>query len=1158
MRHLILNLLIGLFVPLQIVAQTTLKLERMSLFEKSYTFSTDSVGTIFQLPDSFLVADSDTFRVDSTRLLPDVDYLLNRVRGRVVFKRPLQSGKIFSVKYRIIPVRLPIQYFHRRISRLAPEDALLPAKTRIARQFRPASTGTGLLAGSELQKSGSIVRGISVGSNQGLKLDSGLRMQVSGRIADKVDVIAALTDQNTPIQPEGNTQSLQEIDKVFVQINSDRFQATLGDYELTFQDGEFGRYARKLQGAMGTVNYKNSSFTFSGAVSRGQYTTNQFSGIEGNQGPYQLKGKQGQTDIIVLAGTEKVWINGERMTRGENNDYVIEYGNGQITFTRNRLITDESRITVDFQYSDQRFRRNLYSGRLSTYLWDQKLQLVTTLMHEGDDKENPLDFTLSETNLNRLSAAGDVVDSAYVSSAVLVGANQGSYVQIDSAGIQFYRYVGADNGDYRVNFTFVGYGNGDYQIQGFGKYVYRGPGQGSYRAATRLYPAQQHNLMNFNLNLKPNSVFDLQSELALSALDQNTYSKIDDGDNQGFAYKVKFGIAPKRIRYLGRFRLQGNLRYINPQFQSIDRANEVEYNRRWDLGELATVQEQVAEISGAYNPVENWQFSGQWGQNRKGSAFEANRLELFSRLNKTSLPQYTYRLESIQSQDQQFQREGDWLRQRGDLKYLFWRLAPHFGFEQEIKKEVLGDTLKPDGFRFDQFSGGMNYQVTSKISVGADFARRDDKDWDGNRFFAASEAKTQNYRLNISRLKSLSLSMIYTHRNKRYFNELADKRADLAELKMNFSPFKRAITGNWQYQISNTQSAKRERQYLEVPQGEGSYRFDADLNEFVPDPLGNYEVRIVNTNIFIPVIELKSGFNLNVDLKKFFSPTQKRAARTAKKSDPSLAEADFWDLLKRVSWRPLLSSVSTETMLRLEERTKEKDVWGVYGLNQAKFRTDSTLYGTLFLRQQIYLGKNNRNFEVRLRFQQENTLNRQFIEGGEERLQIERNVRITSHLARFLSAQIEMGHNRRRRLFQIPGRESRNIRSSEISADLSFHLNQKLELALKSRLMRDVDEFPEEPTEAILVSIIPRANYSFRGKGRLSTQFEWSQVDATQSTLPYEMVSGNTPGLTQRWELGLSYRISKNMQGSLTYNGRNEKQRGGVIHLGRAEIRAFF
>jgi len=905
---------IFLLVPVQIFAQTKLKFERQTLFEKSWQFATDSVGTIFQLPDSFLVAGSDTLRLDSLRLIPEKDYLLNRIRGRIVFHQPFERGKILSVKYQIIPVPLPTQYFHRRISRLAGEDQP-PAEMQLANITAPA-TETALLASSDLQKSGSIVRGISVGSNQGLKLDSGLRMQISGRIADRVEVIAALTDQNTPIQPEGNTQSLQEIDKVFVQVKSDRFEAVLGDYELTFQDGEFGRYSRKLQGATGTVGYKNTSFTFSGAVSRGQYTTNQISGIEGNQGPYQLQGKPGQTEIIVLAGTEKVWINGEPMTRGENNDYIIEYANGQITFTRNRLITDESRITVDFQYSDQRFRRNLYSSRLSANLWQQKVQLVTTLLHESDDKDNPLDFTLSEANLSRLQAAGDQVDSAYVSSANFVGARTGNYQKVDSAGVEFYRYLGDNLGDYQVNFSFVGYGNGDYQIQGFGKYRYVGTGQGSYRAETRLYPAQRHNLLNVNLNFKPTPGFDLQSELALSALDQNTYSPVDDQDNQGLAYKLQFGWNPKPVKYLGRIQLQGNYRELNSEFRSIDRANEIEYNRKWDLGELTTIAEQVAEIKAVYQPLQLWQFSGQWGQNRKGTTFDATRFEFNSHLKAKAWPQYTYRLESIQSRDRQFGRTGDWLRQRGDLTYPFWRLAPDFNFEQEIKKNVTGDSLPPDGFRFDQVTGGLRYQVSTKMALGANLTQRNDQDWNGIRFLPVSEANTQNFQLNVTQVKSLNFSMGYTHRNKHWFNGQADKRADLAEIKMNWAPFNRAVAGSWQYQISNTQSAKRERQYLEVPQGEGSYRFDADLNEFVPDPLGNYEIRIVNTRIFIPVIELKTAFNLSVDFKKLAGrPPVKTAAKTT-----PLSDADFWDLVRQFPWRSALRNRSASARPRYGSR----------------------------------------------------------------------------------------------------------------------------------------------------------------------------------------------------------------------------------------------
>lgn len=47
--------------------------------------------------------------------------------------------------------------------------------------------------------------------------------------------------------------------------------------------------------------------------------------VNGNQGPYKLSGNSGEKYLIVLAGTEKVFLDGRLLTRGYDNDYVIDY-----------------------------------------------------------------------------------------------------------------------------------------------------------------------------------------------------------------------------------------------------------------------------------------------------------------------------------------------------------------------------------------------------------------------------------------------------------------------------------------------------------------------------------------------------------------------------------------------------------------------------------------------------------------------------------------------------------------------------------------------------------------------------------------------------------------------------------------------------------------
>ena len=211
-----------------------------------------------------------------------------------------------------------------------------------------------------METSGSISRGISVGNNQNSVLNSELDLQISGKISDKVSIRASLQDSNIPLQEGGYSQKLNEFDQVFIEIFSENWLLRAGDVNLENKSSYFGKFSKRVQGvfATGTI-VRDSSETklfASGALVKGQYAKSEFKGQEGNQGPYKLTGQNGELFILLVSGSETVYINGLPQQRGENNDYIIDYNAGEIIFNATNPITSEMRITVEYQFSDQKLQ----------------------------------------------------------------------------------------------------------------------------------------------------------------------------------------------------------------------------------------------------------------------------------------------------------------------------------------------------------------------------------------------------------------------------------------------------------------------------------------------------------------------------------------------------------------------------------------------------------------------------------------------------------------------------------------------------------------------------------------------------------------------------------------------------------------------------------
>ncbi|MGB9596494.1 MAG: hypothetical protein ACPL7B_09470, partial [Candidatus Poribacteria bacterium] len=270
----------------------------------------------------------------------------------------------------------------------------------------------------DLTFTGTKTLSLSMESLRGLTVNQPTRLNINGTIAGNINVSALLSDEDLPLQPEGTTEELEDLDKILIKIEGKNLSATLGDYETSFGDTEFVLASKQLEGAQAQGNFNFGRFTLIGAVSKGQSSSITISGIEGqNEYRISVNGRY----IIMVAGSEQVWLNGEKMRR--EKDYVIrDYGDPIIEFTKNHLITNKDIIVVDFEYidEDRNYGQKLYGvrGRYSGYkMRDTEYRENENLASlkffgldsafgasyaiESDDKNNPI-IPLSENDISNL------------------------------------------------------------------------------------------------------------------------------------------------------------------------------------------------------------------------------------------------------------------------------------------------------------------------------------------------------------------------------------------------------------------------------------------------------------------------------------------------------------------------------------------------------------------------------------------------------------------------------------------------------------------------------------------------------------------------------------------------------------------------------------
>ena len=236
---------------------------------KTFKIESDSsrLDSLLLFPASLVVTDSESN-------LP-LDTSSYQLRGQwLIWKKKLSNT--VKVQYRILPFDLA------EVVTRFKEDSIRSAANNevIGFEYNPYQDNLDLIDFKGLNYNGSFARGLSFGNNQNLVLNSSFNLQMSGRLNNDVEIVAAITDENIPLQPEGNTQQLREFDKIFIQLRKDQTQLIAGDYEIQRPESYFMNYFKKLEGA--TVKHKLNikdqqtlDLGASVAISRGKFARNQ-------------------------------------------------------------------------------------------------------------------------------------------------------------------------------------------------------------------------------------------------------------------------------------------------------------------------------------------------------------------------------------------------------------------------------------------------------------------------------------------------------------------------------------------------------------------------------------------------------------------------------------------------------------------------------------------------------------------------------------------------------------------------------------------------------------------------------------------------------------------------------------------------------------------
>ncbi len=1133
-----------------------------------------TLDTLSIIPESFKLSFTDGNPV------PDSLYALEWFSGKLIV-RPELRGRVIAANYRVFSLLFSQRTFNK-------DPALITSK--VNEPINPFSYTVKKRSVDELfdlgtlNKSGSISRGIQVGNNQDLGVTSSLNLNLTGQITPQIGIRAVITDNNIPFQPEGNTQQLQDFDQIYIQLFTDKTELTAGDFRIDRPPSYFMNFLKRAQGLRikhrfdvrrKRVTDPNPGFfevDGSGALSKGKFSRQIFNGVEGNQGPYLLRGAENEPFIIIIAGTEMVYIDGKLLTRGQENDYIINYNTAEITFTSKRLISKDSRIVVEFQYSERNYSRSLFHAGLNYE--KNKVKVRFNLYSEQDSKNPVSNININEDQYRLLDSIGDNLDLAILPAVDSVGYtnDQVRYLRTDTTvsvmGVPaYFQEVYVQSFDparayFQVTFSDVGPGNGDYvQVQSTANgRVYQwvapdsltGARQGRYLPVQKLITPKQNQLFTLGAEYLVGKNGKAMVEGAISNTDLNRFSSVDNEDNLGYGLKVRYD---HRIPLDGKgdsakwALLTGvDFEHVSETFRPIERFRTVEFERDWNLNQNPT-------------PVAQYISSARLGVSRKDWGTLNYTFRSF--INQSVFNAYQNALEAdIAHKGFTMRFNGSIITSDGDVtdnrygrfildieqKFKWFVIGGRNDFENNRFTASSTDSLLPATYAWNDAKIYVRSPDSWKNSYSLFYQRRDDRLPKLNELAYSSAGESFGLSGVLGKNPNSVLKGNITYRRLEIKdNSLTPQQPDntlVTRLEYYLSVLKGAITSNTFYEVGSGLESKKEFVFIEVVPGQGAFNWIdqnsngiKELDEYVP---AIYQDTAKYIRVFIPTDEYIKVYTTQ------FSE--------AININPRVLWANKTGMLK------FLSRLSNQFVYSMDRRIQRTDILQAFDPFFTSVADTSLVTLTSSFRNTFFFNRSSSKVGGDYTFQDTRTKTL-LANGFETRTRTSHNLKSRWNISKSFTFNMEYEPGRKTAISDFFNNNNYEIDYYFLEPQLVYQLGTKFRVRGSFRYTERINSLAEGLGQgAFLRDAGIEAKYNILQRGSVSATFNFISITYNGlegTTVEFEMLDGLKNGANFTWGVLFQTKLGKNMQLNLQYNGRKSGD-NDAIHTGNVQVRAFF